>query len=199
MAGELAGAAAFDAAVAALRTAVLRPEVRLEDLPSPSRLAPYAHAVGAAVELDDLTAADGRLVLLHDPAAPEAWEGDTRVVIYVRAAVDADMAADPLLPGVGWSWLVEALTQRGAAYTAAGGTVTRTASVRFGALSRDEESAELEMRASWTVGGAELGRDPEDRLPAHLQAWTDVLCAAAGLPPPGVAAFRLAETRRPIG
>ena len=51
----------------------------------------------------------GRFVLLHDPAGHETWNGTFRVVTFVRAAVEPEVAADPMLPSVGWSWLVEAL------------------------------------------------------------------------------------------
>ena len=40
------------------------------------------------------------------------------------AELDHDMAADPMLPGVGWAWLTEALDGHAAAFTAASGTVT---------------------------------------------------------------------------
>ncbi len=53
--------------------------------------------------------ATGRLVLLHDPDGEQAWDGVLRLVVYVRAEVDAELASDPLLPDVGWSWLTDAL------------------------------------------------------------------------------------------
>ncbi len=49
--------------------------------------------------------ADGRLVLLHDPAGHDAWHGTFRLVTLVRAELEPEMAADPLLPDVCWSWL----------------------------------------------------------------------------------------------
>ena len=60
--------------------------------------------------------ATGRLVLLHDPAGHEAWQGTFRVVTYVRAELEPEMASDPLLPGVGWAWLTEALDGHGAGF-----------------------------------------------------------------------------------
>jgi hypothetical protein len=59
-----------------------------------------------------------------------------------------------------------------------GGTVTRTASTRFGELPGPEHSVDVEIRASWTAEDSHLDR--------HLTAWLDVLGSAAGLPPPGV-------------
>jgi hypothetical protein len=108
------------------------------------------------------------------------WEGTTRCVAFVQAALDLEIASDPLLPGVGWSWLIDALDVAGATHCAAGGTVTRTTSERFGALSDHPAAAEVEIRASWSPLDGELG--------PHLVAFAELLCAAAGLPPmpPGV-------------
>ena len=131
--------------------------------------------------------ASGRFVVLHDPAGQDGWRGDTRVVAFVSADVESEMAADPSLGAVGWSWLTESLTVRGALHTAAGGTVTRTVSTRFGSLDESEDANEVEIRASWTpLAGAGGVID----LGVHLQAWCDLLCATAGLPPVGVTAIR---------
>src|SRR5438105_4652832 len=133
------GPPAFAVAVASLRAARPRPEVRLTEVRPPQRLAPYAIAISGAVprpggleDADDL--ANGRLVVLHDPEGHESWNGVTRLVAYVRADLDPEMAGDPLLASVGWSWLREALESHGAEFTAAGGTVTRASSESFGAL-----------------------------------------------------------------
>ena len=173
----------FVRALAALRSVTPRPEVLLEETPAPQRLAPHAVALSADVLAPhdpETELGTGRLVLLYDPAGHEAWEGTFRVVTYVRAELDHDMAADPMLPGVGWAWLTEALAGHQAAFTAASGTVTRVASESFGAISGEPSTAQIEIRASWT---------PLDELfGAHLLAWCDLLCTTAGLPPeaPGV-------------
>lgn len=173
---------AFARAVAAMRRAPLRPEVRLSDLPAPLRLAPHAVAIGGeVVSPEDDVLASGRLVVLHDPAGQEAWEGMTRCVAYVRAEVEPDLGADPLLPTVGWAWLDEALRRHSAGHLAVAGTVTRTVSEHFGGLADRPAEATVEVRASWTPVG--------DDLAAHLSAWADLLATAAGLEPvpPGVA------------
>src|SRR4051794_41886113 len=103
---------------------------------------------------DDL--ADGRLIVLHDPAGQEVWEGTTRCVAYVQADVDVEIASDPMLPSVGWSWLLDALEAAGAEHTAAGGTVTRTTSESFGAVTSHPAGAEVEVPAAWAPGGAHL-------------------------------------------
>jgi DUF3000 family protein len=173
----------FVRALAALRAVTPRPEVLLEETPAPQRLAPHAVALSADVlapQDPETELGTGRLVLLYDPAGHEAWEGTFRVVTYVRAELDHDMAGDPMLPGVGWAWLTEALATHEASFTAASGTVTRVASESFGAISGEPGTAQIEIRASWT---------PLDELfGAHLLAWCDLLCTTAGLPPeaPGV-------------
>src|SRR5262249_61331594 len=115
-------------AVSALSTVTLRPEVAVSELPAPQRLAPYAVALQATVMRAGDELAEGRLVVLHDPAGQAVWEGDTRCVAYLQAAIDVDIASDPMLPSVGWSWLTDALAAANAEHRAAGGTVTRTTS-----------------------------------------------------------------------
>jgi len=84
---------------------------------------------------------------------------------------------------------VEALDGREAGFRAESGTVTRTASESFGAISDRSPSGDVEIRASWTPDGTDIG--------AHLRAWTDVLAQVAGLPPlpPGVVSLPLPRRR----
>src|SRR5688572_3758908 len=100
---------AFTRAVAALRSVQPRPEIELSEIPPPQRLAPYAFALSGAVVRQDDEVATGRLILLYDPDGHEAWEGTLRLVTYVTAELEPELATDPLLPGVGWSWLTDAL------------------------------------------------------------------------------------------
>jgi hypothetical protein len=180
--------AAFVAALQALAARRLRPEVRLAEIPAPARIAPYAVALSAEVVTADdelvpeLEPASGRFVVLHDPAGQEAWEGTFRVVTLVRAALDTEVGADPLLCEAAWTWVAEALARTGAAHHALGGTVTRVVSQSFGALAERPGEVEVEIRASWT---------PDGDLGDHLEAWATVLCTASGLPPlpEGVAAL----------
>ncbi|MGW0191748.1 DUF3000 family protein, partial [Streptomyces sp. NPDC003362] len=65
----------FRTAVDALRSARLRLQVEVEPTRAPQRLAPYAYALEAAVVDGEQDLADGRLVLLHDPAGHDAWQG----------------------------------------------------------------------------------------------------------------------------
>lgn len=171
----------FTRAVAALRRVTPRPEIALEELSAPQRLAPYAHAIGGIVSRDGDEVATGRLVLLHDPAGHEAWGGTMRLVTYVTAELEPELASDPLLPAVGWSWLTDALAAQEARYTAVAGTVTQTSSTRFGDLAGPPTAADLEIRASWTP--------LDDDLAVHMEAWCALLASTAGLPPPGVTAL----------
>lgn len=171
---------AFRQAVDGLRGARLRPEIEVDPTRPPQRLAPHAYALEAAVVENDQDLADGRLVLLHDPAGHDAWQGTFRLVTLVRAELEPEMAADPLLPEVCWSWLTGALEARGLSYGEASGTVTRAGSYYFGGLAQRLPATQIEIRASWTP------REGHGGVPdtaAHLAAWCDLLCQVAGLPP----------------
>lgn len=172
-----------------MHAASLRQELTLGTIRPPQRLAPFSHAIGIEVDhdldpdtedvpVDTEGDAYGRLILLHDPGAEDSWDGTMRLVAYIQADMDDEVAADPLLPDVAWQWLTEGLTTEGAEYTNLGGTVTSTASVRFGEIGGPPRAHQLEMRASWTAEGVELA--------AHVEAFSAVLANVAGLPPVGV-------------
>ena len=172
----------FLEAIQALRAVRLRPEVSVDEVPAPQKIAPQALALSADVVVEDDELANGRFVLLHDPAGQEAWEGRFRAVTFVRAALEPELGSDPMIGHVGWTWLQECLAAAGAEYCAIGGTVTRVVSESFGALSERAPSVEIEIRASWT---------PAADVASHFQAWGALLCTVAGLPPlpTGVAAL----------
>lgn len=175
----------FSQAVESMHQATLRPEVSLGTIRPPQRLAPFSHAIGLEIpreETDEVADAHGdafgRLILLHDPAAEESWEGSMRLVAYIQADMDDAVANDPMLPDVAWEWLSEGLSQAGAEHTNLGGTVTSTASVRFGEIGGPPRAYQLEMRASWTASSVNLA--------PHVEAFSYVLANVAGLPPEGV-------------
>ena len=196
--------AEFLYALGTLRKARCRSELHLNEIPAPSRLAPFAVALGAevigassrgsqpapvhgpaAVALartaaghepdDDDELATGRFILLHDPDGSAVWDGEFRIVTYIRAQLEPEMGNDEMLGSVAWTWLVEALETHQAPYRAAGGTATRVLSESFGTLSERPESIDIELRASWTPASADVQ--------AHLEAWSDMVCTFAGLPP----------------
>ena len=175
----------------------MRPEVLCEPMPAPQRIAPHAAALSADVTVDGVDVSTGRLILLHDPAGNDAWDGTFRCVGYARAEIDLEMITDPALADVGWSWLTEALAAHGAAYASASGTVTRVATDSFGAMADDEGSAQIEIRASWTPQVV----DGRLAIENHVEAWAELLCTAAGLPPvpEGVTAMPSRRGRRGAG
>ncbi|MBD8870531.1 DUF3000 domain-containing protein [Nocardioides donggukensis] len=165
----------FRVAVESMGAARLRPEVLCEQMPAPQRIAPYASALSADVTVDDTDVGTGRIILLHDPAGNDAWAGTFRCVAYTRAEIDPELAADPMLAAVGWSWLMEALEAHGAEFTAPSGTVTCVSTESFGGMADEEAGAQLEIRASWTPTTLEIA--------PHVEAWGELLCTAVGLPP----------------
>jgi len=166
----------FSRALQSLRAVRLRPEISCDEAPAPQRLAPFSVALTADLTIDDDEVGSGRFVVLHNPDGHDAWDGTFRVVTFARAGLDPEMAADPLVTEVGWTWLMECLSVRHIEPIAASGTVTRVSSESFGAMSDRPTSAEIEIRASWTP-------TDETLLGDHLYAWGDLLCTAAGLPP----------------
>jgi hypothetical protein len=200
--------ATFSAAVAGLRSCQdqvreMRPELTFEDVPAPRTLAPFATAVGAAIRLDGAEVASGRFVLLYDPEEQRGWAGPLRVVVYIKAELEPEIAEDPMVGEVAWSWLAEALDARTEGWAEPSGTVTRVVTVGFGAKRAEPPATGLELRASWSpvtgaAGAPAEGDAPEEGLAGHLAAWCGTLCAAAGLPPlaAGVSALRPAGRRR---
>ena len=169
---------AFRRAVQEVLAAPWRVELVVEEMPAPQRIAPFSAAVTADVVVGGEEVGSGRLVLLHDPAGNDAWDGTFRCVTFARADVDPEMVTDPLLAQVGWSWLLDALAAHGAAYDAPSGTVTSVASESFGGMAEEAPRAEIEVRASWTPRLSDgVGLAP------HLAAWAELLCTTAGLPP----------------
>ena len=161
------------------RRAAIRPELQVNEIPAPTGLAPHAIAMAADVipvkhGVDSVLGTD-RFVLLYDPAQPEAWNGPFRVVCFAQAPLETDIGLDPFVADVAWAWLTDALAARSAGYTAASGTATKVLSTGFGELSGQGDGAQLEVRASWTP-------DP-DAIGASVEAWSDLLCLLAGLPP----------------
>ncbi len=170
----------FVSALRSLRQVTVRPEVILDEVPGPARIAPFSAALTAEIRTARRSVAaaelaSGRFVVLFDPAGQEAWEGHFRLVTLVRATLEAEVGADPLLAEVAWSWFTDSLRESGLDPHAAGGTVTRVLSQSFGALDRRAEQTELEIRASWTA--------TDENLAPHLTAWATLLCTAAGLEP----------------
>lgn len=177
----------------AIRAAQLRPELRVVEIPAPGSLAPHAIAFSADVGLgehsEDSPDGTGRFVLLYDPSEPEAWDGAYRVVCFAQAPLETEIGLDPFVAEVAWSWLVDALASRSAAFAHPSGTATKIISTGFGELESEPDGAQIELRASWSPLNADVG--------SQFEAWGELLCMLAGLPPSseGVTVLRRKGTR----
>jgi len=166
----------WQVALDSLQSPTLRPEFSLEEVPAPQRLAPHSIALAVeAVDADDEELAVGRFIVLHDPKGQDTWDGEFRVVSFVRAPIESDVVTDDLFDEVAWSWLTDALTDAGAQFHNASGTVTRTVSRSFAGLEDRSTETDLEIRASWSP-------DTED-LSLHLKAWLALVEKSSGLTP----------------
>src|SRR5487761_323280 len=128
----------------------LRADFTFEDVPAPKRLAPFSAAMAATVRRGDADIAWGRLVLLYDPAGQDSWAGYHRLISYLRAEMEPEIAADPMLCQVGWSWLIEARDPPTPGYGAPSGTVTRVTTEGFGGKEDEAPTHGFELRASWS-------------------------------------------------
>jgi hypothetical protein len=208
--GEADAAATFRSAIGEIEAGLgrlrgLRPELAFEQEPAPRKLAPYAASVAVTVRGADGDVGWGRFVLLFDPAGQRGWAGPFRVIGHIRVDLEPEIAADPLVGEVGWSWLTEALDARAVGYRQISGTVTRVVTEGFGAKQDEPVTTEFELRASWSPAFqwpgerlADGGAPDRLGLDGHVAAWCDALCAAAGLPPlaAGVSTLRPPRRRR---
>ncbi len=167
-----------------------RGDLTVREIPAPTGLAPFAFALAGDVRPDADSGQSpygtGRLVVLHDPGEPEAWAGAWRIVSFAQAPLEPEIGSDPLLADVAWSWLVDALRARDAEYHDAAGTATKTLSRGFGTLAAEGDGSQIELRASWSPAG--------DLVP-HVDAWAELVCMLAGLPP-GSEGMEVISTRR---
>jgi hypothetical protein len=169
---------AFVRAAEAVRGTSFREDFVVREIPAPSGLAPDSVALAGDVRPDeeqgDSAFGTGRFILLHDDSEPAAWGGAWRIVCFAQAPLEPDIGVDPLLADVAWSWLIDALDSRRAPYHSASGTATKTLSKGFGSLADEGDGAQIELRASWSPSG--------DMRP-HVEAWGELVCMLAGLPP----------------
>lgn len=171
----------FLAALDSLRGHTFREEFHLAEIPAPKKIAPWAAALAAEINLTgakldpDGYRGAARFVLLYDPEGQPAWNSTFRIVAHVSAPVESELGADPFLGEVAWSWLTDALAQENAKYHSLNGTVTRQIDETFGGLQLAGTHVSVEVRASWSP-------ESED-VSAHLDAWARFACQAGGLDP----------------
>ena len=124
--------AEFTDALLTLRDAAYDSHVTVSEIAAPHGIAPFAAAIRMdceALETNPHSGGSGRLVILYDPQEQPGWQGRFRLVTMLGAH---------------------------ASFFQAAGSVTRSHSASFGELEKRSESAEMELRASWTPLGNDL-------------------------------------------
>lgn len=175
-------------AVSSINHRAARPEFIIEEVPAPARLAPHALALAVdAVDSEDQDLASGRFVVLHDPQGQDTWDGNFRIVTFVKAPIELDVVTDGLFDEVAWSWLIECLADNDVEYHHLSGTVTRTVSRSFADLHERQGESELEIRASWTPNSEDLSH--------HFAAWLQLVEMSAGLQPLPEGVTAIAKSR----
>ncbi|MCS6712705.1 DUF3000 domain-containing protein [Brachybacterium sp. EF45031] len=182
------GEGAFLEAIEAMTRAAVRRELEWREVPAPGRMAPQSWAATGEIVQHEEELASGRLVVLHDPAGQEAWQGTIRMVALVQARLEPEFAIEAMLGDVAWSWVTESLELHDAAARELGCTATRVVSQSYGALAARPSTVDVEMRVSWTPVDDELG--------PHFGAWAAMLAAAGGLPPAPVQVAALRPEHR---
>jgi len=183
----------FEQAADELRAIVFRDDLTVREIAAPQGLAPDAVAIAGDVRSgahEDSPYGTGRLVLLHDPDEPAPWGGAWRIVCFAQAPLEPEIGVDPLLADVAWTWLTDALESRRAGFHSASGTATKTLSKGFGSLAAEGDGAQIELRASWS---------PEGAIAPHVEAWAELVCMLAGLPPGSEGIAMLDSRRSPRG
>lgn len=158
-----------------------RDELQVVTAPAPKKLAPFGISLLGEIESGPHFA-DSRIVVLYNPDGDPAWNATARVIIFIKADIEVELADDPLILQIAWQWLQESLAKHDAAALEISGTVTRTSAKGFGAIDEASPST-IEIRASWS---------PTDvsRLANHIMAWGELVCTAAGLDPEGITSIR---------
>lgn len=167
--------AEFTDALLTLREATYDSHVTVSEISAPQGIAPFAAAIRMdceSLETNLHSGGSGRLVILYDPQEQPGWQGRFRLVTMLGAHVDVDLVTEPLADQVCWSWFTDFLTQADANFFQAAGSVTRSHSARFGELKKRSESAEMELRASWTP--------LENNLAPHAGAISRLLAMMSG-------------------
>lgn len=177
-----------------MRATVFRSDLTVREIAAPAGIAPHAIAIAGDVRSgpDDTDSpyGTGRLVLLYDPEEPAPWLGAWRIVCFAQAPLEPEIGTDPLLADVAWTWLTDALESHRAAFHSASGTATKTLSKGFGSLAAEGDGAQIELRASWS---------PEGAIAPHVEAWAELVCMLAGLPPGSEGIAMLDSHRSPRG
>ena len=76
----------FQRAAQAMVDHAWRPELHVDRVPGPQRLAPHAAALTAELESEGATVGSARLVLLHDPEGNHDWQIHAEVLLEASEA-----------------------------------------------------------------------------------------------------------------
>ena len=93
--GRAPSPAEFRVAVEQHACRPVRPEVLLRGDAGAAADRPVAAALSADVTVDEVDLGTGRIILLHDPAGNDAWDGTFRCVAYARAEIDPELDHRP--------------------------------------------------------------------------------------------------------
>ncbi len=166
----------FKLAALSLRDAEVRPEVKIAQIEAPQNLARYALAFSCDVDPESTSVkidlGTGRFVLLWDDLPQENWSTNFRVICFAKSPLETDIGFTDESSDLAWAWLVTAMSNHRAEYTAEAGTTTRVISVGHGSIAAQKQHAELELRASWCPTGVNFA--------SHIEAWQDLICMMSG-------------------
>jgi hypothetical protein len=164
------------AAMLSIRSSALREELLVEEIDAPTGIADHAIAFSAGVKSETSEVSGnlgtGRFVMFWSSVPQENWTTNFRIVCFARSPLESNIAADAESTDITWDWLTDALAIAGAEHSALAGTTTRIVSSGHGMMSSEADHAEIELRASWSPHGTEIGR--------HFVAWQNVVSVMSG-------------------
>ncbi len=163
-------------ALLSIRAATNREELDIEQIDAPTGIAEHSIAFAAVVKSENSDLAGslgtGRFVMFWSSEPQENWTTNFRIVIFARSPLESNIASEADSTDVTWDWLTDALAIASAEHSALAGTTTRIVSSGHGMMSSEADHAEIELRASWSPHGTDIGR--------HFAAWQNVVSVMSG-------------------
>ena len=163
------------AAILSIRAVANRSELEVDEIEAPKDIADHAIAFSCLVKsaTSEVSGAlgTGRFVLFWSATPQENWTTNFRVVCFARSPLETNIAIDAAS--------ARASVSQSQVMSALAGTTTRVVSSGHGMMSAEADHAEIELRASWSPHGTEIGR--------HFTAWQNIVSVMSGFPlNPGV-------------
>jgi hypothetical protein len=163
-------------AILSIRASSLRDELQVEEIEAPTGIAEHAIAFSCLVKSKTSEVSGslgtGRFVMFWSSTPQENWTTNFRIVCFARSPLETNIGADDESTDITWDWLTDALALAGAEQSAIAGTTTRIVSSGHGMMSAEADHAEIELRASWSPHGTDIGR--------HFVAWQNVVSVMSG-------------------